>query len=214
MKDEATSGRAAVTNKGAQRRAQLLDIAEGILVRSGHAELTMRAVANAAGVRLGHLQYYFPSHSDLVAAVLDRTMQRSLHRLAPLLAAADIAVPGEDLARLLLAEQHDPDLVRVYAELWALASRDDAVAAVVATFYRTYEAHVAAVIQARHPELSEPTCRVNARVFTILIEGASLFRSGIAATADDTTDRAIIATATALLDPESSTTPTPGIEPR
>ncbi|MFE6926331.1 TetR/AcrR family transcriptional regulator [Nocardia sp. NPDC057663] len=201
MNEEATGGRVAGTDKGAQRRAQLLDIAEGILVRSGHAELTMRAVAAAAGVRLGHLQYYFRNHADLVAAVLDRTLQRSLRRLTPLLAATDTAVPAEELPRLLLAEQHDHDLVRIYAELWALAGRDDAVAAVVQSFYRTYEAHVAAVIRARHPELPELTCRVNARVFTILIEGASLFRSGIAATADDTTDLAIIATTTALLDP-------------
>ncbi|TCJ95690.1 TetR/AcrR family transcriptional regulator [Nocardia alba] len=189
----------AATDKGARRRAQLLDAAEQILIEHGHAQLTMRAVADAAEVRLGHLQYYFPGHADLVAAVLDRTMQRSMQRLAPLMAAADHTVDASELPRMLLAEQHDSNLVRIYAELWALAGRDTAVASVVQAFYRTYEAYVAAAIGARHPGLSEAACLVKARVFTVLVEGAALFRSGIAATADDDTDAAIIATATALL---------------
>lgn len=43
-------------------------------------------------------------------------------------------------------------------------------------------------------------CQARARVFTVLIEGASLFRSGIAAHRTDEADAELINSATALLD--------------
>ncbi|GAB2581329.1 hypothetical protein GCM10027168_12530 [Streptomyces capparidis] len=188
------------TGKGTERRARLLDTAERILAESGHTALTMRAVATAAGVRLGHLQYYFPSRADLVAAVLARALDRSLQRLAPLLApAADGAPSPEPLVRRLLAEQDDPRLVRTFAEVWAMAGRDEAVAEAVHGFYRDYQARVAAFIRSRDPGLPEERCRARAAVFTMLVEGASLFRSGVTAHRHDTTDTELVAVAAALL---------------
>ncbi|KZM73199.1 TetR/AcrR family transcriptional regulator [Nocardia terpenica] len=200
MSEAASPARPPATGKGARRRAELLDVAERILVDAGHGELTMRAVATAAGVRLGHLQYYFPNRADLVAAVLHRALGQSMHRLGPLLESA-AAQPAPALIRTLLTEQDDPRMVRIYTELWALAGRDETVATAVRDFYRTYQAHVAGVIAARNPGLSERECRVRARVFAVVIEGAALFRSGIADAADAETDAALIETAAALLDP-------------
>ncbi|MGW3660056.1 TetR/AcrR family transcriptional regulator [Streptomyces sp. NPDC005151] len=194
--------RTPATTKGAQRRAALLDAAEKILFESGYGELTMRAVAATAQTRLGHVQYYFPCRTELIAAVLRRTLDRSLDRLAPLFADAAAHAPPdtEGLIRQLLAEHDDPRIVRVYAELWALAGRDEAVAAVMRTFYSDYQDHVAGFLRARNPTLSDTVCQARARVFTVLIEGASLFRSGIAAHRTDEADAELINTATTLLD--------------
>jgi AcrR family transcriptional regulator len=193
--------RTPTTPKGAQRRAALLDAAEKILFESGYGELTMRAVAATAQMRLGHVQYYFPSRTDLIATVLRRALDRSLDRLTPMFADAATHTPPdtEGLIRQLLAEHDDPRLVRVYAELWALAGRDEAVAAVTRTFYNDYEDHVAGFIRARNPALSDTACRARARVFTLLIEGSSLFRSGIAAHRTEEADTELINTAATLL---------------
>ncbi|WP_040776413.1 TetR/AcrR family transcriptional regulator [Nocardia pneumoniae] len=193
--------RAAKTTKGTQRRSDLLDIAEQILIESGHGELTMRAVASAARIRLGHLQYYFPNRGDLITAVLNRALERSLQRLAPLLTASH---PVTDLIRMLLAEQDDPRLVRIYTEVWALSARDESIAEAVRGFYRVYQEQVTHVIRTRNPEVPEDLCRTNARIFTMLIEGSALFRSGIADHADAATDDALIATASALLAPQTA----------
>ncbi|WP_454198104.1 TetR/AcrR family transcriptional regulator [Nocardia sp. Marseille-Q1738] len=193
--------RVARTTKGTQRRSELLDIAERILIDAGHGELTMRAVASAAEVRLGHLQYYFPNRGDLVTAVLNRALEQSLQRLSPLLTSNQ---PVADLIRALLAEQEDPRLVRIYTEVWALAARDESIAEAVRGFYRTYQEQVTHVIRTRNPEVPEDICHTNARLFTMLIEGAALFRSGIADHADPTTDTALIATAAALLAPPTA----------
>ncbi|MEV7186737.1 TetR/AcrR family transcriptional regulator [Kitasatospora sp. NPDC093102] len=187
-----------LSGKGAQRREQLLDTAEELLVTEGGTELTMRAVATAAGVRLGHLQHYFPTHAELVAAVLERVLDRSVERLGPLLdpGRAEDALLGE-----LLAEQQDPRLVRLFAELWALAARDPAVAAAVRAFYTRYRELVAAFLAERRPGLTEDQRHARARVFIMLVEGASLFRSGLAGTAEPASDAELLRTARALLGP-------------
>ncbi|MFJ9951674.1 TetR family transcriptional regulator [Kitasatospora sp. NPDC091207] len=216
-----------MSGKGEQRRAQLLDTAEELLVTAGGTELSMRAVAAAAGVRLGHLQYYFPTHAALVAAVLERVLSRSAERLAPLLApigpargpagaragtaagadrTAATAAPAPDraaeqLIRALLAEQEDARLVRLFAELWALAARDEAVAGSVRAFYADYRAQVAAFLADRRPDLPEAVVQGRAQVFLMLVEGASLFRSGLAGVREPATDEELLRTARGLLAP-------------
>ncbi|MFE9660806.1 TetR family transcriptional regulator [Streptomyces sp. NPDC005955] len=189
------------TGKGARRRNELLDAAERVLLASGYAELSVRAVATGAGVRLGHLQYYFPTRSDLVAAVLDRVLGRSLERLGPLLdGSPDPAGPEPaSLVRALLADQDDPALVRLFTELWALAAVDTTVADAVRAFYTAYRDQVAAHLRRRHPALAEAECRARAEVFVMLIEGAALFRSGVAAHRTPQTDDRLVSTAVALL---------------
>ncbi|MFF2046018.1 TetR/AcrR family transcriptional regulator [Kitasatospora sp. NPDC058170] len=184
--------------KGAQRRAQLLDSAEELLVTTGGAALSMRAVAAAAGVRLGNLQYYFPTHADLVSAVLARVLGRSAERLAPLV---ERTADDEELIRALLAEQDDARLVRLFAELWALAARDPSVADAVRAFYAEYREQVAAFLGCREPAPPEPVRRARAQVFVMLIEGAALFRSGVAGERDPGSDEVLIRTARALLAP-------------
>ncbi|MFF2950109.1 TetR family transcriptional regulator [Kitasatospora sp. NPDC057965] len=192
-----------------ERREALLDAAEGVLVAEGGAELTMRAVAAAAGVRLGHLQYYFPTHADLVAAVLERVLRRSAERLAPLLAPETAretdTAPDTDTAAAvvvaLLAEQEDARLVRLFAEVWALAARDAAVAGAVRQFYDGYREQVAAFLGRRRPGLSPAERQARAGVFVMLIEGASLFRSGLAGERAPDTDATLVRTALDLLGP-------------
>jgi AcrR family transcriptional regulator len=185
-----------LSGKGAQRREQLLDTAEELLVAPGGSELSMRAVAAAAGVRLGHLQHYFPSHSDLITAVLERVLGHSVERIAPLL---DPAAAEDDLLHALLGEQEDVRLMRLFAELWALAARDPSVASAVRSFYDRYRELVAAYLAERHPALTEEERHSRARVFVMLMEGASLFRSGLAGTADPVGDAELRRTARALL---------------
>ncbi|MCX4755974.1 TetR/AcrR family transcriptional regulator [Kitasatospora purpeofusca] len=188
--------------KGAERREALLDAAEAVLVAEGGPEWTMRAVAAAAGVRLGHLQYYFPTHAELVAAVLERVLRRSADRLAPLLSAdSDASGAPAAVVTALLAEQEDARLMRLFAEVWALAARDTTVAAAVRGFYGDYRTQVAAFLARRHPDLPEEERRARAGVFIMLIEGASLFRSGVAGERDPATDEALVRTAHALLGP-------------
>ncbi len=60
--------------RAAQRREQLLAAAARVLVADGLEDLTLRAVAAEAGVRLSTLQYIFPSRADLVHALVEHVL--------------------------------------------------------------------------------------------------------------------------------------------
>ena len=53
-------------------REELLDVAEGIVRRGGGAALTIGALAQAAGISKGGVQYSFASKDALVRALIDR----------------------------------------------------------------------------------------------------------------------------------------------
>ncbi|MEV5436009.1 TetR/AcrR family transcriptional regulator [Streptomyces sp. NPDC052682] len=209
--EKAADGKPQLTQQGTIRRTSLLDAAETVLVAKGHASASLRAIADEAGVRIGHLQHYFPARADLIKAVLERALDRSLERLAdvtglrvdpddpsairPPRGRADAA----DVVAVVLAEQDDPRLVRLYVEVWALAAKDDAIAHVVREFYEKYVAHVAAFIQLNQPERPAASCRARAETFVALIEGAALLRSGIAGTRSAQTDAHLADEAARLL---------------
>ncbi|MGW1765462.1 TetR/AcrR family transcriptional regulator [Streptomyces sp. NPDC002073] len=197
----------APTPKGHRRRTALLDAAERILATGGGAELTMRAVAAEAGVRLGHLQYYFPSRADLLAALLDGVLATALERVAALSADGPDAGPCPDAAAVLdtvlLADHDDPHLVRLFTEIWALAARDETAAAAVRAFYAGYAGHVAGFVARRDPGLPAADCRARAETFVMLMEGAALFRTGIAAHRSAATDAELRRVALGLLGPDA-----------
>ncbi|MFC9819909.1 TetR/AcrR family transcriptional regulator [Streptomyces erythrochromogenes] len=189
----------APTPKGHQRRAALLDAAEHVLGSAGGAELTMRAVADAAGVRLGHLQYYFPARSDLLAALLDRILTASLARVAALGEAGDAAGDLAAVLDALLGDHDDPSLVRLFTEVWAMAAHDEDAAGAVRAFYAAYAGHVARFVRDRSPGLDPVAAHSRAEVFVMLMEGAALFRSGIAGRAAPVTDAVLRRTLLDLL---------------
>ncbi|MFZ2241312.1 MAG: TetR/AcrR family transcriptional regulator [Gordonia amarae] len=86
------------------RRAQiiggLLDLAE----HSGLGEVTMRGVAEAAGVSLRLVQYYFGSKEQLIAAALDHLATSSEQRLRERIAALDEPSTSRALIETYLAE--------------------------------------------------------------------------------------------------------------
>ena len=62
-------------------RDLLLDCVERLMVKKGYAAVTYRAVAAAAGVTPGLLQYHFPSLDDLFMAVIRRRSEQNVERL-------------------------------------------------------------------------------------------------------------------------------------
>lgn len=76
-----------------QRREQLLDSALALLGQCGLHDLSMEAVAKAAGVGKPVLYTVFRSRAELVRALLDRERERALTELAAALP-TDLAISG------------------------------------------------------------------------------------------------------------------------
>lgn len=210
MTDQSGSSGAAkqLTRQGRLRRESLLDAAEHMLVEVGDAESSLRDIANRAGVRLGHLQHYFPTRGELIHAMLKRVLDRSLRRLAGAATqgrgedepAADVmTVSPEQLVAVLLAEQDDPFLTRLYVEIWAIAARDESVAEVAREFYQRYVGLVSEFISRRRPDLPAQRCWGRARAFVGLLEGNAVMRSEITGTDSPAADDELTAIAIRVL---------------
>lgn len=194
-------------SKGALRKAALLDAAEEVLVTKGNANAAMRDFAAAAGVRIGHLQHYFPTRADLIRAVLERALERSLQRLTEA-AGLDLA-PGavggltrdgsHRLLTALLQEHSTLEDVKMHLEVWALASSDEQAATALRAFYAQYAGHVQGVVRRGRLDLPEPEVAGVAAAIVSLFEGAAVTRSDIAGLRTEPGDQAIIRTAQWLI---------------
>ncbi|WP_257463115.1 TetR/AcrR family transcriptional regulator [Archangium lipolyticum] len=167
------------SRKGQERSEAILDAAQRLLVDEGHAALTLRGVAQRAGIRLGNLQYYFATREELVRALLARVLERATARLEERMGAAgDPAEALDESLKALLEDQLDPASYRLFYDLWALAAREPAIAAELRTFYARYTDTVAERLGQLAPRLSRAETRARAELLVALLEGLSLFRSG------------------------------------
>jgi AcrR family transcriptional regulator len=165
----------AVMAKGRQRIETILDAATALLIEDGYAALSTRKIAARAGVRPGHLQYYFRTKQDVVQGLLERYLAQATAALAA--RDRDGATPVDAVLDGLLADQRDGDRSRFFWELWALAAHDPAVAAAMQVFYRSYWRAVVTALLATEPALGRPRAERRAALVVALLEGLSLFRT-------------------------------------
>ncbi len=170
----------AVFEKGRARAEAILDAATAIVIAEGATALSTRRVAARAGVRPGHLQYYFPTRQDLVRALLERYLERGAESAERRAAAIPSAAPEARLEAALdgiLADHLSPDHRRFLWELWALAARDPAVAEAMQAFYRSYWRGLVTALLEREPALGRPRAERRAALLVAMLEGLTLFRS-------------------------------------
>lgn len=111
--------------KADERRRQLVTAARRVLVRTGVAGSTLRAVAAEAGVALGTMHYVFPSKEQLLRAVLEEvveeisTVVREASETTADLEKAILAAARTVWSRLVEAEP-EVQLMQYELSLWAL----------------------------------------------------------------------------------------------
>jgi AcrR family transcriptional regulator len=121
----ATERRARATTEA--KRLAILDATEEIILESGYAAVSSRAVAGRAGMQGPHLYYYFDTIDDLFVAVLRRRTAGAVERMAaalesdePLTAWWRLATDRRGTAlfvELLAAANHRPKLKAEMAEM-------------------------------------------------------------------------------------------------
>jgi AcrR family transcriptional regulator len=111
----------------------LLEATARVLVKDGYDRASTNRIAHVAGVSIGSLYQYFPSKEALVAAVIDRHMQRTTQLARDALIKVAMA-PVEEAIRELVklgidAHRIDPKLHRVLTEQVPHVGRLDSVQA-------------------------------------------------------------------------------------
>lgn len=167
-------------SRGDQTRARLVQAARCVLVDGGASAFSMRAVATAAGVGLSNLQFHYANKQAVLIALLDEEFRVGEQLVAEAVAIDDGRSALSRSLEALLQQQRDVDTMKVYLSLWSFAAHDEILRKAVSSFYAKYVEHiVAAFVGCGHADLPH-----RARVAVALLEGASLFRSGVAGILD------------------------------
>lgn len=159
------------------RQLAILAAAHELMVEQGVAQVSVRAVARAAGISPGNLGYYFPTHSDLLDALLHWVLEPYLETFARLRAAAE----GNPLAALravlsyVLDDLGTKNTTMFFPELWVLANRDDAAAKHMCGLYDAYIEVLEELIAAARPDLSRRAIADLALFVCASIEGQTVF---------------------------------------
>ena len=67
--------------RGEVSRSRILDTARDVLASEGLDRFALRDIAKRADMRLGNLQYYFPTRDDLLEAVIQSEFERNLQAM-------------------------------------------------------------------------------------------------------------------------------------
>jgi TetR/AcrR family transcriptional regulator len=133
----------------------LLDAAERLLVDVGHAGITTRRLADAAGVNHGLVHYYFGSNENLLVRALERFTERLIARQRELYAAD---MPFVDKWRTAMRFLVGEDLTyeKVWLELQALAWNNAGLRARLAEVNAEWRAVLTEAFAEPHRELGVP----------------------------------------------------------
>ena len=116
----------------------ILNCAMNILKASGDQGLTMRKVAEAAGMRLSNVQYYFKTKELLLGALLEGFLLTYAESIQ-LLSLPKQDNPEKKLSLLtlhILTNIENSDCAVIFKEIWAIAERNSAVKKAVDEYYK------------------------------------------------------------------------------
>ncbi|MCS0588495.1 TetR/AcrR family transcriptional regulator [Massilia norwichensis] len=175
LKNKASS----TTEKGLGRAQDILDAARSLLATEGYAGLSMRRVAQSAGMSLSNVQHYYGSKDLLLEALLLTTMDAFQARMDELGA----AMRGRSqLDRFLstvdmfLDELTDPVTHALFFEIWALASRNPFASSLMDKMLGRERKTVYNLIRGLNPALSDEETMQRAILVVAQVEGLMLFR--------------------------------------
>jgi AcrR family transcriptional regulator len=132
----------------AERAAEIVAAATAIAREQGLSALTLRAVADRAGVASGLVAHYQPSMDDLVARVYTDLVDEEIREVEERLGAVE--GPAERLGALLatLMDRDRDELTVVWVEGWAIARRNEVLAHAVRTQMERWQALVEGIVAA------------------------------------------------------------------
>ena len=185
--------------KGRTRASVILDAAVTVLIERGYTNLSLRRVAEEAGLRLGNLQHYFPSKDALVQAMLDRVIDAYLARLANIRSRVlEPEAEFREIVRTIFTDLNTRRTTVFFPELWSLANHDPHVAGYMERMYGRYREVLEASIIRVNPALDTAQAKRLALFVSASIEGHTMFVGHRKAWRPQTSELLALATASFL----------------
>lgn len=182
----------AVRSKGQKTRQDILDKAAEVLVSKGYDALVLREIAPLVGIKLGNLQYYFPTREDLMVAVIE-----DYH-----------AKLNEEMEELYNSRQTPKtkllSMVNFYIKGWStkeaflyfliigLSVHNKKIRKAKIQIYQAFYERLENIIQAVAPGLTPLQRRQKARLITTLLDGIHM-QNGFAPGEEEDSSTAFLA---------------------
>lgn len=164
----------AAPSKGEATRTRILETARGVLQGEGIERFVLREIAKRAGMRLGNLQYYFPTRDDLLAAVIRSEFERNLARIRGLEeATTDLARHLERFSELLIHEYTGPG-GKIWAALSLLRLHNPRFRRLSEEIYHGHYDVLVDAMRSFGVDARTEVLRERARLMTALLDGAAL----------------------------------------
>lgn len=162
---------------GRKRVTDILNAAKFVLTSGGYAQLTLRKVAAEAGLQLRHLQYYFKTKDQLMAALIKNVCDSYIENCVSMVEQGPSSPEEQFLTCIdyLIEDNKDAGSNTLFFEFWAMACHDEYINQLVDELYIAYRRHIASLITKMHPELSDRAVNRRALQIVVLLEGATLF---------------------------------------
>ena len=161
-----------LTEKGNATRDRILSRARQMLVDKGYNHLVMRNVANACDMKLGNLQYYFPSHDALLRAIIEEETKRDLDIVQNTIDQhQDSQQRLRSVVNILVTRWRGESAV-VFSTMYLLVLHDESYQSTYRNAYATYYKLLEEVISEVSPKLVKQEVKTRARLVCALIDGA------------------------------------------
>ena len=156
---------------------QIIRAAESVLVEKGHAALTLRGVADACGLQVGNLSYYFPTKRALVKALLDSLIANYQVEMEQIefRDSADYESMLTSVMFYWLKENQTRRTSRIYVELWSMSNNDPELREAVDESYLNGRNLFRRIFIGINPALSDDELSALSVLAILLMEGIMVF---------------------------------------
>ncbi|MEL7392443.1 MAG: TetR/AcrR family transcriptional regulator [Pseudomonadota bacterium] len=160
--------------KGEKRKAEVLRVARAHLIAKGYDAFSMREVATELGTKIGHIQYYFPSRTDLFEALIREEFEDDLESIEEIKRTTKLPKAALEKVTKMLLRNWTTDGARIYALMSFLAMHDAKFGKIKSQIYKQFHTIIEDLIcEVRGCEASQET-RTDARLVTAVMDGALL----------------------------------------
>jgi AcrR family transcriptional regulator len=162
---------------GKARITQILSSALDILIKEGHAAVTLREIARRCGVRVGAVSYYYSSRSALIRDLLDSAVAPYYEIFGSLVHDKSYSAEErlERLIRLNIRDLRTEKTSKFFPELWVMANRDRFASRLVETIYKRQRDTFEQVIAELNPRLGKRELKLLALFVSSAQEGLTMF---------------------------------------
>jgi AcrR family transcriptional regulator len=159
----------------ASTKTAVLDAAMIVLAREGHANFTVRRVAEEAGISSGHMMYHYPTKQLLLQALISARLQRDEEDIVKVV--RDLSSPAaraDALMRYLIHIGSEDVTNRLFRQFHAIAVQDTVVSRLLSEYYeRTIIVATDAIWQS-DSSLSKDQVAAAVQLMAAVSEGAGL----------------------------------------